>query len=86
MQSHHLDGEGRPFRLHGWVGLLVILMAELAVAAKELMPPGSGPFDLLSRLTQWTTPLCWWGYILCIDAVIWKLKRHSLLCDRRPEF
>jgi hypothetical protein len=38
------------------------------------------------RLTQWTTPVCWWGYLLAIDALIWKLQGHSLLCDRRREF
>lgn len=78
--------EGRPFRLHGWIGLAVILLAELAVVGKQFTPPGTGLFDIFYRLTQWTTPLCWWGYILCIDAVIWKLQGNSLLCNRRQEF
>jgi hypothetical protein len=41
---------------------------------------------LALRLTQWTTPVCWWGYILAIDALIWKLQGHSLLGNRRREF
>lgn len=78
--------EGRPFRLHGWIGLAVILLAELTVVAKQLTPPGTETFDIFYRINQWTTPLCWWGYILGIDAAIWKLKGNSLLCDRRQEF
>jgi len=78
--------QGLSFQLHGWIGLLVILLAEAAVVAKQVVLPGTAAFDLFYRLTQWTTPLCWWGYILCLDAVIWKLQGNSLLCNRQPEF
>jgi hypothetical protein len=78
--------ERRPYRLYGWMGLILILVMELALVAKYVAPPGTWLAMLALRLTQWTTPLCWWGYILAIDALIWKLQGHSLLCDRRREF
>jgi hypothetical protein len=80
----HVDR--RPFRVYGWVGLAVILVMALVLLGKQVAPPGTGIYRLASQLTQWTTPLCWWGYILGIDALIWKLQGHSLLCDRRREF
>lgn len=79
-------GEKRSFRGYGWVGLVVILLAEVAVVAKQAAPPETAISYLFARITQWTTPLCWWGYILAIDAVIWKLRGHSLLSDCRREF
>jgi hypothetical protein len=80
----HIDR--RPFRVYGWVGLALILLMELALFGKYVAPPGTAMYRLAYYLTQWTTPLCWWGYILGIDALIWKLQGHSLLCDRRREF
>ncbi len=81
-----IHAEGRRLPVHGWVGLVVILLAELAVVLKQLPLAEPGPSYLLYRLTQWTTPLCWWGYILAIDALLWKLKGNSPLCNRRREF
>jgi hypothetical protein len=80
----HVDR--RPFRGYGWVGLAVILLMELALFGKYVAPPGTGIYRLAAYLTQWTTPLCWWGYILSLDAVIWKLRGTSMLCHRRHEF
>jgi hypothetical protein len=80
----HVDR--RPFRAYGWVGLAVILLMELALFGKHIAPLETGIYRLASQLTQWTTPLCWWGYILGIDALIWKLQGTSLLCDRRRDF
>lgn len=81
-----MQSSGRPLPLYGWVGLIVILLAELAVVGKQQTAPGAEVFNIFYRLTQWTTPLCWWGYILWLDAFIWKLKGNSLLCDRRRDF
>jgi len=36
-----------------------------------------------SRITTWATPACWWGYILFVDAWIYRRKGTSLLTDRR---
>jgi hypothetical protein len=72
--------------MHGWVGLVLICLMQLVLVAKQLAPAGTWMALLTMRLTQWTTPLCWWGYLLAIDALIWKRQGHSLLCNRRHEF
>jgi len=38
------------------------------------------------KINVWATPLCWLGYVMFLDAVIFKLKGNSLLCNRRREF
>jgi hypothetical protein len=35
------------------------------------------------RITAWATPVCWWAYILILDAWIYLRKGTSLLADRR---
>jgi hypothetical protein len=77
---------GRSFRRYGWVGLTVILLMELTLLLKQVAAPGTWTFHLAYHLTQWTTPLCWWGYILAIDALLWKLRGDSPLSNRRREF
>jgi hypothetical protein len=67
------------FRLHGWIGIFLILLAELGVILQHNS-------YLAHRISIWTTPLCWWGYIFLIDAVIFKLKGNSLICNRRQNF
>ena len=36
--------------------------------------------------SEWTTPICWWGYILFADALVKRIGGISPLCDRRREF
>jgi len=67
------------FRLHGWIGIFLILLAELGVILQHNS-------YLAHRISIWTTPLCWWGYIFLIDAVIFKLNGNSLICNRRKNF
>ncbi|MDP8214296.1 MAG: hypothetical protein RAO92_06970 [Candidatus Euphemobacter frigidus] len=31
------------------------------------------------RLADWTTPACWWGYILILDAVIYRIRGKSII-------
>ena len=38
------------------------------------------------RLADWTTPACWWGYILVLDAVIGKVRGKSLIRNNFPLF
>lgn len=78
--------ERRHYPMYGWIGLALILLMQLALIAKQVAPPDTGMAFFTMRLTQWTTPVCWWGYILAIDALIWKLQGHSLLSNRRREF
>jgi hypothetical protein len=72
-------GKRYRFKLHGWIGIFLILLAELGVILQH-------NFYLAYRISIWTTPLCWWGYIFLIDAIIFKLKGNSLICNRRKNF
>jgi hypothetical protein len=73
------------FQIYGWVGLGIILLMELTLLLKQVAVPGTSTYYLAYRLGQWTTPLCWWGYILSIDALLWKFRGNSLLGNRRRE-
>ncbi len=67
------------FKLHGWVGIFLILLAESGVIFQH-------DSCVAYRIGVWTTPLCWWGYIFLLDAIIFRLKGSSLICDRRRNF
>ncbi|MDA1190433.1 MAG: hypothetical protein O3A46_01975 [Candidatus Poribacteria bacterium] len=41
---------------------------------------------VVHRIATYTTLLCWWGYILFLDAWIYRLQGHSLLMNRRGSF
>ena len=55
---------------YAWVGVALLVLGEYGVFA---------PVEALSR---WTTPICWWGYILLADAVLKRVAGWSMLCDR----
>ncbi|MBI2162020.1 MAG: hypothetical protein HYU25_16865 [Candidatus Rokubacteria bacterium] len=60
-------------RLHGWIGLGIILGAEAALFAG-------------SRLVgEWFTPVVWTGYVLLMDAVVARLTGRSYLTTDRVE-
>src|SRR5213593_2723365 len=62
------------FPLHGYVGLLVIATAEgLLFAGNQFVG-------------HWFTPIVWTGYILFVDALVYKLEATSLLMTERLEF
>ena len=59
---------------HGYVGLVVMLAAEaLLFAGNEVVG-------------RWFTPLIWTGYLLLVDALVYKVKGRSLLVSNRVEF
>ena len=62
------------FKWHGWAGLVVI-------AAAEILLLYGVPF-----VRTFFTPLVWSGYILFIDAVVYRRKGTSLIVTRRREF
>lgn len=78
-QSTHTITRESFFKGYGWVGLGFILTAESALVLQSEYP-------LAKSVSIWTTPLCWWGYILFMDALIFKLKGNSLISTRRNEF
>lgn len=67
------------FKYHGWVGIGLICFVEFCLFIQHRV-------SFAYRVSIWTTPLCWLGYVMFLDAVIFKLKGNSLLCNRRREF
>jgi len=63
-----------PLKLHGQAGLLIIFLAEALL------------FSGNQVVGHWFTPIVWTGYILFVDALVYKLKGESLLVTNRPEF
>ena len=68
-----------PFKYHGWIGLGLIGFVEFCLIIQHHS-------HFAYKVSVWATPLCWLGYVMSLDAVIFKLKGNSLLCDRRREF
>src|SRR6185436_20120771 len=62
------------FPLHGYVGLLII------VAAEALLFSGN------KLVGHWFTPIVWAGYILFVDALVYKFQGQSPLISDRLEF
>jgi hypothetical protein len=69
------------FKPYGWFGLILIIFGEI-----NLIVGHSGHHPVAGTISMWTTPICWWGYILFIDACIFRLKKESLISNRRREF
>ena len=67
------------FKYHGWAGLGLICFVEFCLLIQHR-------FYFAYKISVWSTPLCWLGYVMFMDAVIFKLKGNSLLCNRRREF
>jgi hypothetical protein len=52
---------------YGWFGLLVMLVSEAGTLAR------------IEPFYHWHTPIAWTGYILFVDAVVWKRRGASWL-------
>jgi hypothetical protein len=61
------------FRAHGYVGLAIIVGAEVLLFAGQ-------PF-----VRQWFTPIVWTGYLLFVDALVYRRKGRSLMMSNRLE-
>ena len=60
--------------MHGYAGALIIVAAEvLLFSGNQLVGP-------------WFTPIIWTGYILFVDALVYKIQGRSLLVNDRFEF
>ncbi|MCD6170489.1 MAG: hypothetical protein J7J76_08085 [Candidatus Latescibacteria bacterium] len=66
--------EQKKFGPYGYIGLLLILFAQLCLVLK------------LRTITVWTTPVAWTGYILLVDALLFKFRGNSLIMTRTREF
>lgn len=69
----------KPFKTYGFVGLLLIVFAETAIVLQDTYP-------IAREICLWTTPICWWGYIFFLDALIYKIKGKSLISNKLKEF
>jgi hypothetical protein len=62
------------FALHGYIGLMVIVLAEgLLFGGNQVVG-------------HWFTPIIWTGYILFVDALVYRFSGRSLLLIDRLEF
>lgn len=75
------SGHAKAFRFkpYGYLGILLIIFAEIAIILQSRFP-------MAREISIWTTPICWWGYILLLDAIIYKLKGESQMADHRMDF
>ena len=60
-------------RLHGWLGLVVVLAAEGLLLAGH---PVVG---------RWFTPIVWTGYVLVVDGLVARRTGRSYLTSARME-
>lgn len=58
------------FKTYGIIGMLLIVLVELNFIFK------------IEPFASWYFPIIWLGYILVIDAVIFKLRKNSLISNR----
>ena len=78
-----MTGYRHRYPRHGTLGLVVLLLMETAIFCGQ--SPSLSEFPWW-QITVWATPVCWWGYILAVDAWIYHRKGTSLLMDRRRTF
>lgn len=64
----------RPFPVHTWIGLVIILGGQALLAA------GS------SLIATWLTPVMWTGLILLVDGIVYRMRQRSWLMTQRKEF
>ncbi len=62
------------FRKYGLLGILLVAFVQLNF------------FYKIQPFANWYFPLIWLGYILIIDALIYKLKKNSLISNRFNQF
>jgi len=62
------------FPLHGILGILLLLISEIAV------------FKKIDPFYSWFYCFAWWSYIFTVDAVVYRLKGNSLIVNRTREF
>ena len=71
--SRGTAGAGR-FALHGYAGVLIIAVAEVLLFSGNRL------------VGHWFTPIVWTGFILFVDALVYKFRGRSPLMTDRLEF
>ncbi len=62
------------FRKYGFIGILLIIFVEINFFLK------------IQPFANWYFPIIWFGYILTIDALVYKLKGASLISNKFYQF
>ncbi len=62
------------FKKYGVIGILLIIFVEINFFLK------------IQPLANWYFPLIWLGYVLVVDALVYKFKKTSLISNRFPQF
>jgi len=62
------------FRKYGLIGITLIVLVQLNF------------FFQIQPFANWYFPIIWFGYILTIDALVYKLRKHSLISNRFSTF
>lgn len=62
------------FKRYGVIGILLIIFVEVNFIL-EIQP-----------FANWYFPIIWFGYILTIDAIVYKLRENSLISNRFYQF
>jgi hypothetical protein len=65
---------GKRFPIHGYFGIVIIVAAEVLL------------FSGNQFVGHWMTPIVWTGYILFVDALVYRCDGRSLLMNDRLEF
>jgi len=78
-----MTGYRHRYPRYGTLGLVILLLMETALLCGQSQKFTGFHWWVI---TSWTTPVCWWAYILAIDAWIYHRKGTSLLTDRRGTF
>jgi hypothetical protein len=60
-------------KLYGYIGIAIVILAEIFL------------FTGNQIVGHWFTPVVWTGYILFVDAIVFKVARRSLLTTDRLE-
>ena len=62
------------FKWYGLIGILLIILVEINFFLK------------IEPFASWYFPIVWFGYILTIDALVYKLRKDSLISNRFSQF
>jgi len=62
------------FRIYGFIGILLIILVEINFFLK------------IQPFANWYFPIVWFGYILMVDALVYKLRGNSLISNRFGQF
>lgn len=62
------------FRTYGVIGIVLIMLMEVNF------------FTKIEPFASWYFPIIWLGYILVVDALVYKLRGNSLIMNRISTF